>query len=59
MMNYGNGIRIPAYQAASTDEWLPRLRAYIESWGDVSDVRPIEKRFWTFEEGHDGEGDPD
>ena len=50
MNNYGNGIPIPAYQAwAASDEWLPRLRAYIESWGDVEDVRPIEKRFWAVE----------
>jgi len=51
MMNYGNGLRIPPYQATdASDQWLPRLRAYIESWGqEINDVRPIEKRFWTLE----------
>mmetsp|Transcript_45378 Transcript_45378/g.125034 ORF Transcript_45378/g.125034 Transcript_45378/m.125034 type:complete len:189 (+) Transcript_45378:879-1445(+) len=56
MKNFGNGIPIPAYNAwDASDAWLPRLRSFISSWpDDTSDLRPIEKRFWTLEGKQEG-----
>ena len=44
--NYGNLIRIPAFEGDPLDDVLPKLSRYLRSLESESDVRAIEKRGW-------------
>jgi|GEM_PF-659719 len=43
---YGNYIRVEAYEGDPGDRELPVLRQFLRSFDPVADVRPIEKRGW-------------
>lgn len=44
--SYGNLIRIRRFAGEQDDRELFRLRNYLRTFADLSDVRPVEKRWW-------------
>jgi hypothetical protein len=44
--HYGNLIGIGSFEGDLEDNELEHLSAYLPTFDDVADVRPIEKRVW-------------
>ena len=51
--SYGNLVPIVPFAGSPDDDLLPNLGAYLVSLRHIEDVRPIEKRYWRHESGHD------